>query len=64
MTATATAERIRELLCYDRSRGRWAAYIKVGDLRKNLGRFLSENEAHAAYLAASRQLHGEFAQVL
>lgn len=47
---------------YDKERGRWAAYIKAGDVRKNLGRFHSEEDASAAYQAAASRLHGEFAR--
>lgn len=40
---------------------RWEARIAVGYRRVSLGAFDSVEEAHAAYLAASENLHGEFA---
>lgn len=35
----------------------WQAFIKLNGCQKYLGRFSSQNEAHAAYIAAKRQLH-------
>jgi hypothetical protein len=40
---------------------RWKAEIKIGSTRKCLGYFLTAEEAHVAYVAASIQMHGEFA---
>jgi hypothetical protein len=37
--------------------GRFVAYIGSGSVRKNLGYFDTPEEAHAAYVAAKRQLH-------
>lgn len=42
------------------SRGRWAAYIQVKGVAKNLGRFPTKEMAHIAYKEASGRLHGEF----
>jgi hypothetical protein len=43
---------------------RWQAHIQVNGKQKNLGRFDTAEEAHAAYLAAKRELHpfGEVAK--
>lgn len=40
---------------------RWEARIAVGYHRMTLGTFDSAEEAHAAYLAASENLHGKYA---
>lgn len=40
---------------------RWVANIKVDRKTKYLGSFDTREEAHAAYMAAARSLHGEFA---
>lgn len=37
--------------------GRWSSAIRVDGRKVNLGRFATEQEAHAAYIAAKRQLH-------
>lgn len=44
--------------------GRWQAHIQINKKQKNLGRFATEQAAHAAYLAAKRELHpfGEIAK--
>jgi hypothetical protein len=42
------------------STGRWQARIMVWGQAKFLGTFATSQEAHAAYVAASRELHGEF----
>jgi len=42
---------------YDKSRGRWMAVIGTGGKARNLGRFDTEEEAHAAYLAEKRRIH-------
>ena len=44
-------------------RQRWAAYIKVNGKRKHLGLFDTPELASAAYEAAARVLHHEFAKV-
>ncbi len=47
---------------WDRSRNRWAAYITVDGRRRNLGRYLSAEEAAHVYDAAARLFHGEYAR--
>lgn len=42
---------------WDKSRGKWKAAIAVNGRLKNLGRFESQSEAGAVYLAAKRRLH-------
>ena len=42
--------------------GRWVARINTGTAYRNLGRYDTPEEAHAAYLAAAEQVHGEFAR--
>ncbi|HTF72617.1 MAG TPA: HNH endonuclease [Edaphobacter sp.] len=41
---------------------RWRATIYVNNIQKPLGSFNSAAEAHAAYCAAAKDLHGEFAR--
>lgn len=48
-------------VCFDKSRSRWLAGIKVNYRRINLGRFATELDAAMAYDTAARQLHGDFA---
>jgi hypothetical protein len=45
---------------FDASRDRWATEIKVDKTKIYLGRFLTKEEAAAAYAEASRKYHGEF----
>lgn len=40
--------------------GRWIAGIVVNKSRKHLGTYDSPEEAHAAYVSAAKELHGEF----
>ena len=40
-------------------RGRWVADVGQRGNRRRLGSFATEEEAHAAYAAAARELHGE-----
>ena len=49
---------------YDKSRRNWTAKITVGNKTSNLGRFPTPEEAHSAYCAAARKLHGEFARLV
>jgi len=44
-----------------RDRGRWVAGIIEDGARRNLGRFLVEEDAARAYDAAARRIFGEFA---
>ena len=48
--------------CWDPRNGRWKAQIIVSGRTTHLGRFKSKEEAHSAYLAAARELYGEFAR--
>jgi hypothetical protein len=45
---------------WNASVGKWLARIKVNGKQHNLGHFLTPEEAHAAYVAASLKYHGEF----
>jgi hypothetical protein len=47
---------------WNRFRGYWQSYIKVRGKSIFLGRFETKEEAHAAYVKAARQFHGEFAR--
>ena len=47
---------------YVSGRGKWQASIKAAGKSKFLGRFETEQEAAAAYMAAARGLFGEFAR--
>lgn len=46
------------------SRGKWRAVIKVNRVSRHIGYFATEAEAAAAYAAAAKELHGEFARVV
>lgn len=43
---------------------KWHAQIRVHGVKKHLGLFHSKEAAHAAYRAASRDLHGEFGRTM
>ena len=43
-----------------RSSNKWAAYIKIDGISKNLGSFETEELAYEAYCAVATQIHGEF----
>ncbi len=45
---------------WDKSKGKWQAKITIDRKQHHLGRFHSKELAHAAYVKASAQLHGEF----
>jgi hypothetical protein len=48
-------------VCFDKSRNKFAAYIKHNGKRFALGRFISEIEAAKAYDKRAKELFGEFA---
>lgn len=47
-------------VCWDKGAGKWMAYINLGGKGRYLGRYETPELAHAAYAAASAELHGEF----
>lgn len=50
-------------VCWDKSRGKWAAMIKFKRKNKHLGRFDSETDAALAYNEAAIKLFGEFSHL-
>jgi hypothetical protein len=48
---------------FNRNRGTWMARIQKDGQYYFLGRFATPQEAHAAYVAAAKDLFGEFARV-
>lgn len=50
-------------VCWDKASGKWMASIKANGKRRTLGRFTTPDVAHAAYVMASRALHGEFGRI-
>jgi hypothetical protein len=47
---------------WDKSAAKWKAQIKLNYVQKSLGNFDTPEAAHAAYVAASEKMHGEFAR--
>ena len=47
-------------VCYCKERKKYAAYIQHQGKTIALGRYLTQEEAHAAYCEASKKYHGEF----
>lgn len=45
---------------WDKARSKWMATARMGDYTARLGRFDNEQDAHKAYVLASKALHGEF----
>jgi hypothetical protein len=45
---------------YPNGCGRWFSHIKMNGKQHHLGTFETKDEAHAAYVAASKELHGAF----
>lgn len=49
-------------VCLDKRVNRWKAEIRCDGKRKFLGYFETPDRAHAAYVAAAADVHGEFAR--
>ncbi len=47
-------------VCYDKGRGAWVSHLTHNGRQHFLGRFGTEEQAHAAYCAASLAFHGEY----
>jgi hypothetical protein len=47
-------------VAWDKESQKWMAYISSHGVRRNLGRFETPEQAAAAYLKGSLELHGEF----
>jgi hypothetical protein len=45
---------------WDKARQKWLAKIKINGKTKNLGRFVTKEEAYEAYKEASKEHHGDF----
>lgn len=45
---------------YNRFRNYWQSYIRIGGKSRFLGRFDTPEQAHAAYMQAARDIHGDF----
>lgn len=48
-------------VCFDKRENKWRASVSAQNKQYALGYFDSPEDAHAAYKAAARRLHGEFA---
>lgn len=48
-------------VCFDTSRNKWKAYIKISGTLKNLGRYENEKDAALRYNAEAVKLFGEYA---
>lgn len=48
---------------FEKSRNRWRADIRSCGVRTTIGRFLTAEEAYAAYCEASVKFHGEYGRV-
>lgn len=46
---------------WDKQTGMWKSQIQLYGVNKHLGRYVTKEEAHAAYCEAAARLHGEFA---
>jgi len=46
--------------CFDASKDKWTAQIRLNGKKKFLGSFDTEEQAREAYLRAKEKLHGEF----
>jgi len=49
-------------VCWDKEKRKWVAHITKDRRLRKLGYFANKEDAHAAYVAAARKLHGEFAK--
>jgi hypothetical protein len=49
-------------VCYSKANKGWVAQITTDGVNKNLGTFQLKSDAQAAYDAAAREMHGEFAR--
>lgn len=61
-TFSKTGKGLKGAFTHESMNGRWFAQIVVNKKQIYLGRFSTEEEAHAAYVAASAKHHGEFAR--
>jgi hypothetical protein len=48
---------------WDKRKCKWRACIKLDGVQRELGRFVSFDDAAAAYATASQKIHGEFGRV-
>lgn len=46
---------------FDKFTGNWKAQIEFSGINKHLGRFSTAEDAHAAYMAAAKEMQGDFA---